>query len=410
MRISTNQIYQRALSHLMNQEQRLASLQQQLSSGIRVQTPSDDPLASAQIELIQQRVNLTEILQKNRQTTQSALQLEEGTIGNATDTLMRLRELQLQAGNPSLSEDARKAIGIEANTILNEMVNFANTKDSNGSYMFSGAMTTTQPVILNGAGQYVYNGDSTIRYQNVTQSLQVATNDTGDNLFMRIPNGNGTFTVKQTATTNTGTASVSAGTAVSGGFTPDTYTMSFALNTQGNLVVMVSGVASGNVIPPTGLPDDAPLYQDGGTVSFNGAQVVVTGAPNAGDAFTISPASNESIFSTIQRVVANLNQPFSTSTQKAAIQTENNQLLTQIDSALGRLVDVRSDLGARLNQLDLADESNNDYLEISQITLKQLREINPTQVATEVNMQLINLQAAQMSFARIQGLSLFNYI
>jgi flagellar hook-associated protein 3 FlgL len=240
--------------------------------------------------------------------------------------------------------------------------------------------------------------------------MQVATNDTGDNLFMRIPNGNGTFTVQETATPNTGTASVSSGTAVSGAFVPDTYTMSFALNGSGNLVVMVSGAASGNLIPPTGLPNDAPLYQEGGVVSFNGVQVTVTGAPNSGDAFTISPAANESVFSTAQRVVANLNKPFSSSADKASRQTENNQLLSQIDSAMGRLVEVRSDLGARLNQLELADNSNTDFLEINQITLKHLREIDPVAVATELNLQLVNLQAAQLSFAKVQGLSIFNYI
>ncbi|AAU27310.1 TPA: flagellar hook-associated protein FlgL [Legionella pneumophila] len=411
MRISTNQIYQRGLDNLLTQQERLARLQDQQASGIRVRTPSDDPVASAQIELIKQRINNIELFQNNRQAADSALRLEEGILSNAVNSLHRLREIQIQAGNPSLSEEDRKTLAVEAQALLNQLLDYANTKDSNGSYMFSGSKSLTQPVSLNLSGQYVYNGDSTQRFQAVTTSLLVAVNDTGDNVFMRIPSGNGRFAIRETLTPNTGTASVSSGSVTNeAAFVPDNYTMTFALNSQGNLVVMVSGTLSGNVIPPSGLPDDAPLYQEGSAIGFNGMEMVVSGLPKAGDSFSISPAKNESIFSTVQRMINNLNKPYTSSVEKAATQTENNQLLAQIDSALGHILSVQSDLGARLNQLETAEKANNDYLDISAATLKKLREIDPVAVATELNLQLVNLQAAQLSFTRIQGLSLFNFL
>ncbi|HAT1924023.1 TPA: flagellar hook-associated protein FlgL [Legionella pneumophila] len=411
MRISTNQIYQRGLDNLLTQQERLARLQDQQASGIRVQTPSDDPVASAQIELIKQRINNIELFQNNRQAAESALSLEEGILSNAVNSLHRLREIQIQAGNPSLSEEDRKTLAVEAQALLNQLLDYANTKDSNGSYMFSGSKSLTQPVSLNLSGDYVYNGDNTQRFQAVTASLLVAVNDTGDNVFMRIPNGNGSFTIRETVTPNTGTASVSSGSVTNeAAFVPDNYTMTFALNSQGNLVVMVSGTLSGNVIPPSGLPDDAPLYQEGSAIGFNGMEMVVSGLPKAGDSFSISPAKNESLFSTVQRMINNLNKPYTSAVEKAATQTENNQLLAQIDSALVHILSVQSDLGARLNQLETAEKANNDYLDISTATLKKLREIDPVAVATELNLQLVNLQAAQLSFTRIQGLSLFNFL
>ncbi|HAT1822071.1 TPA: flagellar hook-associated protein FlgL [Legionella pneumophila] len=411
MRISTNQIYQRGLDNLLTQQERLARLQDQQASGIRVQTPSDDPVASAQIELIKQRINNIELFQNNRQAAESALSLEEGILSNAVNSLHRLREIQIQAGNPSLSEEDRKTLAVEAQALLNQLLDYANTKDSNGSYMFSGSKSLTQPVSLSLSGDYVYNGDNTQRFQAVTTSLLVAVNDTGDNVFMRIPNGNGSFTIRETVTPNTGTASVSSGSVTNeAAFVPDNYTMTFALNSQGNLVVMVSGTLSGNVIPPSGLPDDAPLYQESSAIGFNGMEMVVSGLPKAGDSFSISPAKNESLFSTVQRMINNLNKPYTSAVEKAATQTENNQLLAQIDSALVHILSVQSDLGARLNQLETAEKANNDYLDISTATLKKLREIDPVAVATELNLQLVNLQAAQLSFTRIQGLSLFNFL
>lgn len=411
MRISTSQIYQHALSNMLTQQAKASRLQGQLSSGLRVETASDDPVASAQIELLTQRMSSTDMLQKNRQNAEGALGLEEAALSGTVNALQRLREIQVQAGNSALSKDDRLSLAVETKNLLNQLQDYANSRDSTGSYMFSGGQAGTQTVSLSPTGQYVYNGDSTQRYQKVTSSLQVAINDTGDKVFMRIPNGNGVFAIKQTATPNLGDATVTSGSLINpGAYVADNYTMSFATNTLGQLVVMVSGATSGNVIPATGLPDDAPLYQDGGSVSFNGMEMTVAGMPQAGDSFAVTPSQSESMFSTVQRMIANLNNPYDTAAQKAAIQTENNQLLMQLDSALDTVLTVQSDLGARLNHLESADKTNASLLDLSKALLSQLKEIDPTEVATNYNLQLVNLQAAQQSFVRIQSLSVFNYI
>ncbi|MCW8407756.1 flagellar hook-associated protein FlgL [Legionella sp. PATHC035] len=412
MRISTNQIYRNSIDSLLLKQTQVAKLQEQLEENfLRVRYSSDDPIAFAQIELMNQRISFTELLQKNRESADSALSMEESVLNDCTTSLQRLRDIQVQAGNTTLSEEDRKALAIEATIILNELVDYANTKDINGDYMFSGGQTATLPFSMNASGQYVYNGDSTQRFQLVGSSFQMAINDPGDGLFMRIPNGNGQFAIKQTGTLNTGTATVTAGSVSDpSAYVPDNYTMSFALNSQGNLVVMVSGAASGNVIPPSGLPDDAPLYEEGMTVSFNGMAMVVSGTPAPGDAFLITPSQNDSVFATIQDMINNLNQPYSTAAQKAAATTVNNQLLAQLDSALSTILDARANLGARLNQLDHADVANTDLIEQSKITLKRLQEVDPIVAASEFKQELYNLEVAQQSFVMIQGLSVFNFI
>jgi flagellar hook-associated protein 3 FlgL len=173
---------------------------------------------------------------------------------------------------------------------------------------------------------------------------------------------------------------------------------------------LVSGTASGNVIPPSGLPDDAPLYQEGMSLSFNGMTTQVSGMPNSGDSFSITPAQNVSLFTTIQDMITNLKLPYDSASEKASTVTENNQLLAQIDSALNSVTDTVSNLGSRLNQVSNSQQSNQDLIDASKLTLKFLTEIDPVVVATEFNQQLVNLQAAQQSFVRVQGLSLFNYI
>ncbi|MBN9231755.1 MAG: flagellar biosynthesis protein FlgL, partial [Legionella sp.] len=138
--------------------------------------------------------------------------------------------------------------------------------------------------------------------------------------------------------------------------------------------------------------------------------VEVSGMPQAGDSFQIKPSENTSLFATIQDMVNNLNLPFTTAVEKAATVSENNQLMAQIDSALKNITNIISNLGSRSNQVVSAQESNQDMIDASTITLKYLSEAPPTTVATQFNLQLVSLEAAQLSFTRVQNLSIFKYI
>ncbi|MDI1352644.1 MAG: flagellin, partial [bacterium] len=216
------------------------------------------------------------------------------------------------------------------------------------------------------------------------------------------------FSIKQPATPNLGTAVVNLGSVVDpNAYVPGNYRVNFTTDTAGQLMVSAT-LISGE--PPVASEVLAPTpYVDGSSITFNGMEMSVTGAPQAGDSFSIS-CSDESVFSTIQRMITNLNKPYGNVVSNAQIQTENTQIYSQLDNAFNTILNYQSDLGARLNQLDSAESSNSSLILISQETLKQLREINPTEVAVQYNLQLVNLQAAQQSFVRIQGLSVFNYL
>ncbi|MFC3907749.1 flagellar hook-associated protein FlgL [Legionella dresdenensis] len=411
MRISSQQIYLRGLQGMQSQQGQVLKLQQQLSSGKKISLPSDDPIAASKINLMKQRISSSERLQANTDASESALKFEESALSNLVLTVQRLRELQVNAGNSALSQENREAIGKEAAELLNQLQGLANTQDSNGFYLFSGSKTGVEAITKDNAGNYIYNGDDTQRYQIVTSGLTVATSDTGSDLFMRIPNGNGRFTISQTATPNVGSAALTTGSVYDeSAYVEDDYTLSFTLNTSNQVVVMVTGVNSGSVLPPSGNPDDAPVYQAGAGVNFNGIQLTINGDPQPGDSFSIKPSTNESIFSTVSRMVQNLRQPFDSATERAAVTTENNQILAQLDSALDNLLTFQAGVGARMNQLDVATNINEDVTETSKTILSSLQDTDLADAAVKLNLQIIYLQAAQQSFARIQGLTAFNYL
>lgn len=410
MRISASQIYQRAIDSMRTQNSRLAQLQEQMD-GKRVHTPSDDPFSFSQIDLMNQWIKTTEQFDNNRKLSEGVLAFEESVLANAVRSLQDLRELQVSAGDTSLSKEDRKSMAIKAQNIVLELQQLANSQDTNGNYIFSGSLSKTEAISRTSTNQYVYNGDETQRFQFISQGSAVALNDTAKAIFMQIANGNGDFTVTDKPPLNTGSAILTTGSVVNrAAYVPDNYTLQFALNTSNQLVVMVSGVNSGNVIPSTGNPDDAPLYQAGTSIQFNGIELVANGAPIAGDSYSINPSHNESLFSTGQRIVDNLNASFESASDRARSATENNQLMAQIDTALANVINSQAAVGARLNQLSSAEELNSQLILTGQTTLVSLEEADLAEVISSYSMQAMYLEIAQKSFTRIQGLSIFNYL
>jgi flagellar hook-associated protein 3 FlgL len=411
MRISNNQMYNQGLTNILNQQANAAKTQKQLATGKRVLTPSDDPIAASRIELLKKRISFSERMIENQNAAKSALSVEESLLSSSITTLQKVRQLQVQAGNGSLNSQDKQSIANEVNQLLKQLVGIANTQDTSGHYIFSGAQTLTKAVTLNGSGNYVFNGDETVRQMRVSNGLSVQLNDSAADIFMRIPKGNGIFSVSDNGAANSGSGVISNGSIVDNAqYVAEDYTISFALNSSSELVVMVSGTSSGNIIPPSGLADDAPLYVPGQSINFNGIEISVEGSPQAGDDFTIQPADSESIFSTMQRMLSNLANSSSTDADKAKIQNENNQILAQIDNAITNIVDVQSKIGARLNVLDIADDINQDFILSSKEQLTSLEDIDLAEAAVNLNAQTIALQAAQQSYARIQQLSLFNVL
>jgi flagellar hook-associated protein 3 FlgL len=409
MRISTSQIYERGTSNMLEQQQRAMKLQEQLSSGLRVQSPSDDPIAAAQIELVNQRLSIMSLQKRNIQDLTGSFNFQEGVLSSVVSTIQSLRTIQLQAGNDSISANDRRTLAAEAQNQLDQLLASANTLDGSGNYLYSGSKGNVIPfskTFDNTLNTFVYSyaGDNTQSFQGISDNVQVAINDPGDNVFMAIPAANGYFTVKQPVTPNTGTAEASLGTVdLSAPYVPGDYRVRFEDDGAGGVDVRVTDTTGATTYyGPSAYQADAPI-------TFNGISLTLSGAPAIGDVLIVE-SGDQSIFSTIQRMIDRLNGPNSTDADRAATRTENAQLLSQLDNALTNILTYQSDLGSRLNQLESVNETNNNLELISQEILKRLSEIDTVSVAVQYNLQLVNLQAAQQSFVKIQGLSVFNYI
>ena len=191
MRISTSWIFQQGVNAMLDQQSTLAKTQQQLATGQRILTPSDDPSASTRVLELDQLIDTTKQYQRNSDYAETRLKLEETVLSDVGDVLQRIRELAVRANNDTLSAGDRNAIAKEVRINLDALLQLSNSKDATGEYLFAGNRVATEPFIDNGAGNYSYDGDQGVRKLQIGPSRQVSVGDAGDNVFMKVDDGAG---------------------------------------------------------------------------------------------------------------------------------------------------------------------------------------------------------------------------
>lgn len=194
MRISTSWANQTTINAMLDQQAKLQQTQMQLSSGKKLLTPSDDPVAAGRIVDLKQNIAQNEQYQGVIDSARNRLSMEEGVLQNAGDALQRLNELGVQGLNDTNSASDRAAIADEMDQIGQQLLSLANTKNPNGEYMFAGFKSMTEPFSKDASnpGAYNYAGDSNLRSVQIDKSRQIVDSDTGSDVFGTPTGGSGT--------------------------------------------------------------------------------------------------------------------------------------------------------------------------------------------------------------------------
>ncbi|MBB3225605.1 flagellar hook-associated protein 3 FlgL [Luteibacter sp. Sphag1AF] len=400
MRISTAWGQQLAVNSMLDRQYQLSQTQLQISSGKAIQTPSDNPAGAARALDISHASAQNDQYTSNMQSATTRLSVEESTLSSANDILDRIRTLALQANNGTQTDESRGSIATEMKQNLQQLVALANTKDSQGEYIFAGSKTLTQPFVTNN-GVVSYTGDDTQRMIAAAAGLQVATGDPGSDVFMAIRGGNGTF-VTTASPTNTGTAVVGA-TSVTDASTWDggTYSINFTqVNASGVGTDYEVRAADGTVV------SSGTYTGTDGSVSFKGAQIPITGSPNVGDSISVAPSSSQDMFSTISNIITALGTPGG----GAGMNNVVNAQLQNLDQAMGSIINTRTKIGARMNTIDQQTSVGADVKLQYASTLSDLQDLDMASAISKYTQQQTALDAAQQTYVKMQGLSLFNYL
>ncbi len=348
----------------------------------------------AQINQLNAELSASQQYVTNQNAASANLKLEEQALSDATNVLQSARDLAVQANNAALSASQRQDIATQLQQLQQQLVAIGNRTDANGNYLFSGYASQTQPFAQSG-GAVSYAGSDGVSQLQISANQRISGGDAGDAVFMNIPGGNGTFTTAAAAT-NTGSGSIDGGSVVDASqWTPDTYTVTFTSPTQYQVTD-----SSANVVA-------SGAYTSGDAISFKGIEVTVSGAPAAGDTFTVAPAGQASAFGTLSSLITTLQSGTLSSGQ---IATRINNALEQFDGAISHLGTVSASVGARINAVTAAQSSEQSAQTQLQSSVSQLSDVDYAAAVTRLNSQEVALQAAQQSYASLARMSLFNYI
>ncbi|UTA49469.1 flagellar hook-associated protein FlgL [Simiduia sp. 21SJ11W-1] len=194
MRVSTSEMFNVANRGISNANTAIVKTQEQLSTGLRVLNPSDDPVASTKIMQLNESIARISQFTKNINSAENDLQLEETTLDGVLSLIQRIQEISVQAGNTAiLTPSDYLALAAEVDARLEEMLNLVNTRNANGDYIFAGYKGGTQPFERLGAGQFEYRGDDGQKFVKISESVKVPVSDNGKAIFMDIDSAQNTI-------------------------------------------------------------------------------------------------------------------------------------------------------------------------------------------------------------------------
>lgn len=170
MRITQGMLNSQMLFDLQNNTSRVAKLENESSTGKKINSPADDPVGVGTVMNENQQIAAYQGYQQNATTAQSWLNNTDSVMSEAGKVMQRARDLAVQGSSGTESPSDRQAIASEVDQLYQQMLSIGNTQ-YNGSYIFNGNNTTTAP------------------YQGTAAKVSAATTGSGDVLYDL---GNGT--------------------------------------------------------------------------------------------------------------------------------------------------------------------------------------------------------------------------
>jgi len=304
MRISTSGFYQQASSTISSLYSELAKTHLEIATGKKVGLAQSDPLSVSQTIGFDHTKSMAAQYQRNAQSANNTMQFSDVALSASVDIVQRIQELAVSGLSDTHNPADRKAIAIEIRALNSALVDLANSKDSNGEYLFSGTDSFTRPFNPELTGDYNYQGNEGLRQLQVNDNTTVITKEHGQDVFV----------------------------------------------------------------------------SNHDTLGQN------------------------SLFDTVSKLADDLDN------NTVGSRSVNGDVLGNLTRALDGIVSAQSRIGARQNSLDFHSELNAARETLASEKLAAIEDVDLAAAIAKMAQQTAAVQAAQQSFAKMQQLSLFNYL
>lgn len=177
-------LYSMTIDAIETDRQRLNTAMQQISTGQSVNSPSDNPAATAGLIENTAQTNANDQFQQSISSLQGVLQTADTVLGSVITNLTQAISVGTEGANGGLSQTDMQALGQEVESIQSTIQNLANTSYQ-GSYLFAGTAVSTEPFVSDtGSPSGIsYAGNNAANSVQIGQDQSVSTNLPGSAIF-----------------------------------------------------------------------------------------------------------------------------------------------------------------------------------------------------------------------------------
>ena len=410
--ISSKLFNEQVMSSITKLDERIADLQRQTSTGKRNVTFSDNPIDTVELNAGKQLLASVTRFLRNTEVASDRLAQSDIAISSFQPLLARMLELNIQANNDTLNLTDRLAIKAEVDELSELMLGLANSKDKDGVALFGGTQGSVDPFQKTEKNSIEYFGDTGQMQLAISNTKNIATGISGVEAFMNVDVGDRTVSIFDVIKNFADALEAGAkgrptiglepaGTQIEFTLTERPTKISFEITVQSTVHYIEAVVVDGHLenlgqeLEKLELP-----------FSFEINENFLTLSPLTDDDIELSNlAASATDDNMLPKFVAKVGE------EEWLQRNESlNQSLENFNAAIDHLSLKHAQLGARIE----AASAQNDILSNLQISISEdvseLEDSDLAEVITELKQLLLNKDAAQQVYARINQQTVFDFI
>ena len=416
MTISTSLFFSRGVDLMSKSQTDLAKLQEKVASGKELVRPSDGVDLALNISRLKSSIAKLNSYKDSLNAVNDRLRIEESYMTGTSDVLRQIKTLTIQGANASMSLSDKNVIATQIDELINELVNQANGADVNGNFLFAGTRVATRPYQLDDSGVFRYQGDQVNTSVDFSSTRQTVIGRSGPDVFQSVFTGEmlnvvpGIYDVALTGSVEEGDVFLVSLDGVTYDYTAESgdsaETVLEAIQTE-----IEAAIAAGTHESITlSVVDDTMTItaEDGYERRIIGTTVnAVDGVESQGltvtETQTPDPGTPEKI-----EFFQSLQEP--TDLLRAGDQQSVQSKLDEVDQMIDQATLGLGDIGVEMSTIDAQIGINEDLKLGLQMALSGKEDLDYAAAITKMQAQMLSLEAAQSSFAKISQLTLFDYI
>ena len=427
MQVSTKLLNQQQVRQFSKINNKIADVQERVSTGKSILRASDDPVAAVNLSVAKEQSLLLGQFERNIASAENKLNMTDLTLQETVNVLTRFSELITMARNGALNEEGHLAISTEMRQLKEVLLGLANTTDANGQGIFSGFNGVGRPFEMNVDGSVEYLGNRGQNSLAISENMSISTNIDGGSAFMRIDTEGGRrslfdivdLTINAVETASAFSPKANANNRANVYFELPSRMEEWSLELSGSIgsKTITASINEGglqNMVDAI----NAATAETGTAASLNADGTSITLVDDMNGDITIKNIQIEGINAALDQVVSYIEftgiDAAGVATTKPQKMTDADQLVSSsignMQKAIDNLSLQRAYVGGQLSkaatQIDVVGARK---LAVDR-DVSRLGDADLAALITDLQAQLTNLNAAQSAFAKIGQQSLFDYI